>query len=171
MQPGQNELVHEFIRRTMENLKIIQEQECVDDQKFSVTQAINSLLGLLILPVSYLPKENMRDFDDIITNYFNVEFLNNTNREQYPNTLVEVIRHSLAHGQFLFKPNPQHPSQIGSVVMWNCYGNKADIKATIDEDSLYEFIEKLSNKLKEIDFEDKTELFCPSKNKQQTCSI
>ena len=86
MQPGQNELVHEFIRRTMENLKIIQKLECVDDQKFSVTQAINSLLGLLILPVSYLPKENMRDFDDIITNYFNVEFLNNTNREQYPNT-------------------------------------------------------------------------------------
>jgi hypothetical protein len=148
MQIDENQMVHTFIERTMANLSVVSNQNRLKTEIYEVTQAINSFTGILIYPISKIPKESeRRKLDEFLRGYISIK-INNTKAP-----LVNKLRNAIAHGNFRFFPNPEDPFEIGSITFWDhCQCGHKEFVADISVNKLFTMIKALCEKLKEFKF-------------------
>lgn len=148
MEYGDSRMVNTFIQRTQENLKIIASQDPEKSSKYEVTQAVNSLLGLLIIPVERMKDTAMRkSFDHEI-----IELIDITTRNQNK-PLLNQIRNCVAHGNIGFRAKVPDSSEIGFITL-GCTktSNKREFQAKISVDNLFKLTDKLCELLKDHKF-------------------
>lgn len=136
-----NHFFTDFIERTKHNFDVINRFP-VGDEKYEITQAINSFIGLIMIPISQMDEKNRRSFDDLIKNLISVIIETN-------DPYINKIRNGFAHGHFKFYPKENKQEEIGYIEIWD-YPYKSTIKnfhATIYESHLLQLVEDLYAKL------------------------
>ena len=112
-------LVRDFAERTQHNLQLVRRAQEEDNEAYEVTQLINSMLGLLILPV-----EHMR-------NAIPATSLEEMEADGWPTPLVSggfaaprdlrdlmrMLRNSIAHFNLEFLSDSS--GQITGICLWN----------------------------------------------------
>jgi len=139
-------LVKDFIDRTEHNLKIIEAMKRDGDEVFEITQLINSLLGLLILP-----QQNF--FDNIPTDSIEEarnqgwkipDPLDGFNQANNLRDYLRYLRNGIAHFNIEFISNNE---EISGIQIWNQPQKSAinwRINLKVDE------IKSITNKIKEL---------------------
>ena len=114
--------IENFIARTNENLKTIKElKECVsEDEYFEITQLINSLLGLLVVPYEHYKnndnkvadekkiKKYKKEYDNILNIIYNAKNLNHLysnfdfDKNYKVTRFIRHLRDALSHDGILF---------------------------------------------------------------------
>jgi hypothetical protein len=111
-------LLHDFADRTRVNLELIQKAHRTGGSGYEVTQLINSLLGLLVLPAERfsIPQTPL---GELIENGWPIptvhgEFQEATDLRQ----LVRCLRNAVAH--FNIKFSTDRNNNISGITVWNC---------------------------------------------------
>lgn len=135
-----HEPVHDIMRRTMHNLKFVEERAGTNGL-YEVTQLINSFLGALAHPW-----EKYRD--DLIT--MSLATAHNagwpaiakdkpTDRDpESLGCLVRLMRNALAHGNIEFLPSPS--AEIGALRLWNTYRGRGTWGAIVTVSDMRSFL-------------------------------
>ncbi len=125
MQINHKDLVYELARRTVHNLEFVNHQADgqseSDPRVFEVTQLINSLLGLVVLPHELAQGISAKRIEELRADGWaipNMDF-----PKDKPVELKDFIRHfrnALAHGfiQFIATADLE-PARIASVRFWD----------------------------------------------------
>ncbi len=137
-------MVNTFIERTKTNLDLISHWDAPKTGKYEVTQAVNSLFGLLIVPVERIGDRNMKEqLDDRIKRFFKIE-----SRDENANLLAQ-IRNCLAHGNIGFRAREPDCKQIGFMHLGYINPQKSQIKAEISVEDLFRLTDALFELLKD----------------------
>jgi len=114
---------HDFIGRTLENLRKISEKD--QTTSFEVTQLINSLLGLIVLPKE---KELIRQSDSLsILQRKGWTFPEKKSGVANPKNLVQLIKHlrnGIAHWNIQFHSDKER--QLCGVIITNMLSRSRD---------------------------------------------
>lgn len=144
--------VHDFMRRTEANLKLIEEGASREQSRhFEVTQLINSAIGLLMFPseelLDRLPRRKMSEFSD--TSLPKVLY-GRYKGEDDPDlqTLVRYLRNSIAHYNVQFV---NHNNIIQGLYVWNRpHHEKPDWIAYVSIDTLRSLFKRLCSVFKDV---------------------
>ena len=128
-------LVCDFARRTRCNLEALRECQSQGVEVYEVTQLINSMLGLLVLPkeryydsIPKIPLDQLREegWPESVLNC-------NIGSSKHLQELVCHLRHSIAHFNIKFT---ETGGKINGVVLTNKPNNHVRWKATLTLDDL-----------------------------------
>lgn len=129
-----NDLIKDFALRTRANLEYIKEQHN-KTKVFEVTQLINSMLGLLILPqqlTKSIPETSLKELEN--KKWPMLQMLDSFPPALNLRELMRYLRNGVSHGHIHFISNPA--KEISGVEIWNI-NNKGKItwkaKLTIEE--------------------------------------
>ena len=114
-------LVRDFARRSRRNLDFIREARKRGEEVYEVTQLVNSMLGLLVLPKErYLQNIPDVSLDDLRRDGWPEPVLNGKfSRVTGLRDLVGALRHSVAHFNIEFT---ETGGEIDGIQMSNRYG-------------------------------------------------
>lgn len=137
------QFVVDFVKRTRINLDYIEDRvrEDPDEKLFEVTQLVNSLLGIIVLPkehyLRHIPKTPLQELADSgwpIVGKLIGEFPENcTNLRE----LINNLRHSIAHFNIEFIADGNTRNIIG-LKMWNYYRREVRWRIEISLEDLRE---------------------------------
>ena len=151
---NKNGYIKDFANRTFVNLDIIKRES---GNHYEITQLVNSLLGLIVLPheayydEAYTLKNarfcssELKKIDDIVEECINEKkyYCNYDNKEQ---TAVEIIKHmrnSVAHsgdGRLVFCTTPRKEKNvISSIIFYDTDGNH-EFCMELSENQLSKFV-------------------------------
>ena len=141
-------------KRTLINLKFVKEtfDDAPDKDKAPVhivTQIVNSLLGLLILP--YSKGYALRDDPNKLEELYDHEWPRWDIADCTPNgtwTLGQLARHlrnAAAHGRYYFSSDSRQPREVTITVEDKPRGQPINWSASIRADKLYTFCQCLSD--------------------------
>lgn len=135
-------LVRDFARRTLHNLEVIRKHKKCGVEAYEVTQLINSMLGILVLPKEHyyerIPTTSLNQLradgwpDPVLSGEFKAP--------KHLRDLVRLLRNSIAHFNIEFATSQ---GEICGVVLSNkCNCGKVTWKATLSLDDLEQIIRK-----------------------------
>ena len=137
----QEQFVVDFVRRTRKNLEYIEDRvnEKPDEELFEVTQLVNSLLGIIVLPrehyIKNIPETPLQELADagwpIVDKLIGEIPQNCTNLRE----LITNLRHSIAHFNVEFIEDNYTHKLIG-LTLWNYHRGKLRWRTTIALDEL-----------------------------------
>ncbi len=137
-------LLRDFAERTLKNLEIL-ERHYGSDDRYEVTQLVNSLLGLVVFPkekaLKHIPTDLLSDLKAKDWPMFDVK-ADNTGCDNL-RKLIENLRHGTAHDNITFEDN-------GGKIAWLTFSNKWKSRhweGRISVADLRKFIKKFSNLL------------------------
>ncbi|HLA37590.1 MAG: hypothetical protein A3J72_06260 [Nitrospirae bacterium RIFCSPHIGHO2_02_FULL_40_19] len=122
------ELVKDFVSRTKENLKLIRQAEKDGKKAYEVTQLINSLLGLLVLPQQALyDKIPKTPLSELAKSGWPIPRV----RGNYPQAkdlreLTRYLRNGVAHFNLKFTASKNH--HIDGLIIWDRKNKKSPKK-------------------------------------------
>jgi hypothetical protein len=123
-------LVYDFAERTRHNLEVIRQQHVEGNDVFEVTQLINSMLGLLVLPKEHYyqsipttPLEQLRK-----EGWPEPVLSGNLKAHSDLRDLIRLLRNSVAHFNIEFTESGGH---IDGVVLSNKRDGKTTWKAAL----------------------------------------
>jgi HEPN pEK499 p136 len=138
--------VKDFAERTVANLRIIRDSKKEDDNRFEITQLINSLLGLIVFPHekldSDIPQHSFDRLESMGWPLFKVEPGDDNTGCNNLRLLIENLRNGIAHGKFDFYGQ----KHIESVTITNDWNGKR-WKGTIGVGNLRRFVESFATEL------------------------
>lgn len=128
-------LVQDFAKRTRRNLDVIQQQRGQGQEVYEVTQLINSMLGLLVLPKEHyyqsIPKTPLAQLRQ--EGWPESVLSGDCDPPQHLRDLIRLLRNSIAHFNIEFT---ESDGQIDGVVLSNRRDNKTTWKAKLSLDEL-----------------------------------
>ncbi len=140
-------LLRDFAERTFKNLEMLEKYYGPDD-RYEVTQLVNSLLGLVVFPkekaLQYIPTDLLSDLKAKGWPTFDVR-ADNTGCDNL-RKLIENLRHGTAHDNITFEDS-------GGKIAWLTFSNKWQGKhweGRISVADLRVFIKQLSNLLADL---------------------
>lgn len=93
------DLVRDFAKRTQHNLKVIRKHHAKGDEVYVVTQLINSMLGLLVLPKEHfyesIPTTSLEELRD--DDWPESVLSGHAKAPKHLRDLVRLLRNSIAH--------------------------------------------------------------------------
>lgn len=158
MEITKEDIVFEVARRTIHNLDRVAElglgQDEADPRVYEVTHLMNSLLGLIVLPEELWLDCQTDDRLELLyaQGWPRPKFDNNDAGCKTFKKLVELLRHSIAHGNIDFNPADYKTGvRISHVQLWNHLdGNKKkaiNFKVTLAVEELELLARKLAARI------------------------
>jgi hypothetical protein len=120
-------LIHDFADRTLCNLKFIdQAKRNGSNSVFEVTQLINSLLGILVLPAErYLKQIPETPLTELVQQGWpEVRMIKGRSSCRNLRKLIKNLRHAVAH--FNIETRSSGGKEITSIVVWNKSPNNSN---------------------------------------------
>ncbi|VFU09777.1 HEPN family nuclease [Methylocella tundrae] len=113
-------LLYDFADRTRHNLEVIQQAKEKGECVYEVTQLINSLLGLLVLPnerfTDIIPKTPL---SELVEQGWPVPSVSGEFREATDlRELVRYLRNAISHFNIDFHTDSK--SALSGITVWNC---------------------------------------------------
>jgi hypothetical protein len=114
--------VEEFVRRTVENLRVIRKFKPGTMDRYEITQLVNSFLGLIVIPHEYIGSDiPAYSFQKLETmNWPLFSDVKDTTGCKDLRSLVEHLRNGIAHGKITFHGN----KDITAMTITNRWGRK-----------------------------------------------
>ncbi|QDT55950.1 hypothetical protein Pan44_39980 [Caulifigura coniformis] len=119
------DLVKDFAKRTQRNLAVIRERRAAGDEVYDVTQLINSMLGLLVLPKEhYYDRIPQTPLDELRDAGWPAPVVTGEMPEPKDlRKLMALLRNSIAHCNMTFT---ERGGRITGVEVWNTKNGKKD---------------------------------------------
>ena len=141
----------EFARRSMKNLDFILAAAESDGDVHPVTQIVGALLGIVVFPWAKhaLNAVKKKQIAEATSEGWPVWQMSgsrvDSSQVKRVGDLIELVRHSIAHGHVAFDSDSKQPSEV--TVTFENYpkgSNKADWKGSIRADALARFCRNFS---------------------------
>jgi HEPN pEK499 p136 len=151
------ELVRDFAQRTISNLNIIErEQKSGNNDAYEVTQAVSSLLGLIVFPAENKLQDVMRILNtfkeyQILQDEINsdADYKSYTGGKSY--SFIDLMRNAISHCNIRMVNSGR---DLSSVVFWNCPNSpykeeQANWKISIKAESIFKLCHLIASAINE----------------------
>jgi hypothetical protein len=140
-------LVRDFAKRTIDNVKLLEKHYGSKD-RYEVTQLINSLYGLVIIPkekaLSYIPELNLQQL--AASGWPQFEIIKDDTRCDNLRKLIVNLRNGAAHAKIEFEDQGGKIEKLTIANRWN----QKHWRARISVDDLRIFVERFAEILENI---------------------
>lgn len=144
------DLVRDFIERTLKNLERIEEALGEEKNVYEVTQLINSLLGLIVLPkekeLNKIEDINLEDLESKGWPKLNIN--GNYGDENSLRGVIRHLRNAIAHFRVTLESKN---GCLDSIIFEdNCKCKNTKFKCEMEIDSLKHFVKKFAEYMKTV---------------------